>query len=34
MIKCYLTRQIPLDMHKVKVIQKLPFPNVMERLDA
>ena len=27
-------RMIPLDMHKVKVIQKLPFPNVEERLES
>lgn len=34
MIKLSDGRRIPLDMHKVKVIQKLPFPDAYERLDA
>ena len=34
MIKLSNGRQIPLDMHKVKIIQRLPFPTVGQRLKA
>jgi tyrosine phenol-lyase len=34
MIKLSDGRNLPLDMHKVKIIQRLPFPTVEQRLQA